>query len=79
MARSANRLRCRAERIKNLLDAPDADTWFGQRDRLLLALLYNTGARVSELSGMRVADVTLAVTPWVRLHGSKAACRTPVA
>jgi site-specific recombinase XerD len=55
--------------VHALLDAPDADTWFGQRDRLLLALLYNTGARVSELTGMRVADVTLAATPWVRLHG----------
>ncbi|MCP3713489.1 site-specific integrase [Paraburkholderia sp. CNPSo 3274] len=57
------------EEVHALLDAPDADTWFGQRDRLLLALLYNTGARVSELTGMRVADVTLAATPWVRLHG----------
>jgi len=57
------------EEVHALLDAPNADTWFGQRDRLLLALLYNTGARVSELTGMRVADVTLAATPWVRLNG----------
>ena len=32
-----------------ILDAPDASTCSGQRDRILFALLYNTGARVSEV------------------------------
>jgi site-specific recombinase XerD len=57
------------EEVDALLDAPDRDTWFGKRDRLLLALLYNTGARVSELTGLRVADVTIAATSWVTLRG----------
>ena len=46
-----------------------ADTWVGQRDRLLLTLMFNTGARVSEIIGVRVADVVLGPTSSVRLHG----------
>ena len=33
--------------IRALLVAPDANTWCGRRDRILLALLYNTGASVN--------------------------------
>ena len=44
-------------------------TWFSQRDHLLLALLYNTGARVSEIIGIRVADVVLDGVAFVHLHG----------
>jgi site-specific recombinase XerD len=44
-------------------------TWLGQRDQLLLMLLYNTGARVSEIAGVRVADVVLHDAPCVHLHG----------
>jgi site-specific recombinase XerD len=44
-------------------------TWTSQRDHLLLAMLYNTGARVSEIIGVRVADVVLDVTPCVHLRG----------
>jgi site-specific recombinase XerD len=45
------------------------DTWTSQRDHLLLAMLYNTGARVSEIIGVRVADVVLDGAPCVHLHG----------
>jgi len=44
-------------------------TWTSQRDHLLLAMLYNTGARVSEIIAVRVADVVLEASPCVRLHG----------
>jgi len=57
------------EQIEAVLAAPDASTWTGQRDRVMLATLYNTGARVSELIGMRISDLTLAPTAWVRIHG----------
>lgn len=57
------------EQIEAVLAAPDASAWTGQRDRVMLATLYNTGARVSELIGMRVSDLTLAPTAWVRIHG----------
>ncbi|SIT51581.1 hypothetical protein BN2476_1240042 [Paraburkholderia piptadeniae] len=57
------------EEICALLDAPNPNTWCGQRDRVMLATLYNTGARVSELIGIRVGDVDLDRSPSVRLHG----------
>jgi site-specific recombinase XerD len=45
------------------------DTWIGQRDRLMLTLMFNTGARVSEIVGVRVADVVLGPSNSIRLHG----------
>ena len=45
------------------------NTWSSQRDHLLLALLYNTGARVSEMIGVRVVDVVLDGAACVHLHG----------
>jgi site-specific recombinase XerD len=45
------------------------DTWTSQRDHLLLAMLYNTGARVSEIVGVRVVDVVLDGAPCVHLRG----------
>jgi len=47
------------EETQALLDAPDRTTFSGRRDAVLLATLYNTGARVSEITGLRVADVLL--------------------
>ena len=45
------------------------ETWTSQRDHLLLAMLYNTGARVSEIIGVRVVDVILDGGACVHLHG----------
>jgi site-specific recombinase XerD len=44
-------------------------SWTSQRDHLLLAMLYNTGARVSEIVGVRVIDVVLDGGACVHLHG----------
>jgi site-specific recombinase XerD len=44
-------------------------SWASQRDHLLWALLYNTGARVSEIIGVRVADVVLDAAACVHLRG----------
>ncbi len=44
-------------------------TWISQRDHLLLALLYNTGARVSEIIRVQVADVVIDGAACVHLHG----------
>ena len=55
--------------IEALLAAPDAATWTGRRDRVLLRLLYNTGARVSEAVGIVRGDVALGPTASVRLRG----------
>jgi site-specific recombinase XerD len=56
------------EEILAVIGQP-GDNWTSQRDHLLLATLYNTGARVSEIVGMRVADVVLDGAPCVHLHG----------
>lgn len=65
----------RAE-VRILLEAPDVTSWCGRRDRVLLKLLYNTGARVSELVAICVHDLELDVTPSVRLHGKGRKQRT---
>lgn len=51
-----------------VIDAP-SDTWIGQRDQLMLTLMFNTGARVSEIISARVADVVLGPTSSIRLQG----------
>ncbi|MFT4102047.1 MAG: tyrosine-type recombinase/integrase [Burkholderiaceae bacterium] len=56
------------EQMLAVIDAP-SDTWIGQRDRLMFALMFNTGARVSEIIGVRVEDVVLGPTSNIRLHG----------
>jgi integrase/recombinase XerD len=52
-----------------ILVAPDGSNWSGQRDRVLFALMYNTGARVSEAIGLRRVDVTLTPSRTVRING----------
>lgn len=52
------------------------DTWIGQRDRLMLTLMFNTGARVSEIIGVRVSDVVLGPCSSIRLHGKGRKQRT---
>jgi site-specific recombinase XerD len=44
-------------------------SWTSQRDHLLLAMLYNTGARVSEIIGVRIADLVIDGAACVHLHG----------
>ncbi|MEQ8730500.1 MAG: tyrosine-type recombinase/integrase [Marinovum algicola] len=50
-------------------EAPDPRTWTGQRDRVLFSLMYNTGARVSEVIGLKVGDVVGDGTMAAHLHG----------
>jgi integrase/recombinase XerD len=57
------------EEMAAVLSAPDATSWSGQRDRVLFALMYNTGARVSEAIGLRRSDVELAPSRTVRING----------
>jgi len=57
------------EEIEAILNAPDTDTWSGQRDASLLTMLYNTGARVSEIIAIKRSDVVDAHCSAVLLHG----------
>lgn len=57
------------EQVAAILAAPDQRTWSGRRDAVLLATAYNTGARVSELTALRVRDVLLDRQTAVHLHG----------
>lgn len=54
--------------IEALLAATD-DTWTGRRDHLLILLLYNTGARISELLALRVQDLVGTQAKQVELQG----------
>ena len=56
------------EEMAAVLGQPGS-SWSSQRDHLLLAMLYNTGARVSEIIGVRVVDVVLDGAACVHLHG----------
>ena len=57
------------QEINAILAAPDRNTWSGQRDAAMLATMYNTGARVSEITALRVRDVLLDRQTAVLLHG----------
>ncbi len=57
------------EEIQALLDAAKQSTWSGKRDWILLQMLYNTGARVSEATAINVAAIDLGDAPHVRIHG----------
>jgi integrase/recombinase XerD len=57
------------EEIEAILMAPDTTTWSGQRDVVLLTILYNTGARVSEVTALRYADAINPGCTAILLHG----------
>ena len=47
------------DEIEALINSVDTRTWSGERDHTMLLLLYNTGARVSEVTNLRRKDVDL--------------------
>ncbi|MCA1693353.1 MAG: tyrosine-type recombinase/integrase [Actinobacteria bacterium] len=55
--------------MKVLLAAPNRSTWLGRRDHALLALMIQTGVRVSELVGLRVCDVHLGTGHHIQVLG----------
>jgi integrase/recombinase XerD len=57
-----------AKEMQAIIDAPDLTTWSGLRDHTMFATLYNTGARVSEITGMKIMDLSLS-TPSIKIHG----------
>lgn len=57
------------EEMQAILDAPDKTTWSGRRDYVLLATLYNSGARVSEIISLRRVDFESTCGKAIYLHG----------
>ena len=57
------------EELEVLMDQPDRKTKLGERDHVLLALLYNSGARISEALQVRPNDIRLDPPTQVRLYG----------
>ena len=55
--------------VKAILAQPDRTTLSGQRDHALLALLYNTGARIDEVLSLTPAALHLDAPSQVRLLG----------
>jgi site-specific recombinase XerD len=58
----------RVDQVQRLLDVPDPSTAVGARDRVLLEVLYATGARVAEICSLDLAGLDLAQR-LVRLDG----------
>jgi len=55
--------------IKALLSSPK-NTHTGRRDRMLMSIIFDTGGRVSEVTGMKLRDVVYnASVPYVQFHG----------
>lgn len=63
------------EEMQAIIDAPNISTWSGLRDHTMFTTLYNTGARVSEITVMKIMDLSLS-TPSVRIHGKGRKDRT---
>lgn len=57
------------EEIEAIIEAPDLSTWSGRRNQVMLATLYNTGARVSEVTVLRQSDIDLNNKMIIHLHG----------
>ncbi|MGB0514531.1 MAG: tyrosine-type recombinase/integrase, partial [Wenzhouxiangellaceae bacterium] len=47
------------DQVDQLLNAPDPESVLGLRDKAILEVLYASGLRVSELAGLRLADLNL--------------------
>jgi site-specific recombinase XerD len=57
------------EQMKILLSQPNINSKKGLRDRTLIAILYDSGARVQELIDLKVSDIRLDSPPTIKLTG----------
>jgi integrase/recombinase XerD len=57
------------EEIDTILETIDRSHWCGRRDYALLLTMYNSGARVSELCGLRTDQISVGKNSYVHLHG----------
>jgi len=64
------------EAITAIVEQTDLSTPLGLRDRTMLILLYDTGARVQELVGIKLKDLRFGKTPTVTVLGKRNKIRT---
>ena len=62
--------------VDALITAPDLTRWEHRRDRAMILLAVQTGLRVSELTGLTCADVTVGIGGHVRCEGKGRKQRT---
>jgi len=58
----------REEMESVICSCPDK-TWSGKRDHIMISTMYNTGARVSEITALKVSDITFAHASYITVHG----------
>ena len=58
-----------SKEIQVLLDAPNPVDWSGIRDRAMLHICFAAGLRVSELTGLRLEDLSLHPHASILVHG----------
>ncbi len=57
------------EEVEAIINAPDRSTWSGNRDHTMFMTFYNTGARVSEITALRIIDVCMNKNAYVKIQG----------
>src|SRR6266536_867824 len=57
------------EEVDAILAVPDRSVWIGRRDYALLLTMYNSGARVSEMTTLKREQVRFGATTFLQLHG----------
>ena len=57
------------DEIMSVIAAPNAESRSGQRDQVMFATMYNTGARVSEIVGANIDDLRIGSTCTLRIRG----------
>jgi integrase len=57
------------EEMEAILASIDRTHWCRRRDYALLLTMYNSGARVSEISSLHQSHVTFGSKSYVQLHG----------
>ena len=57
------------DEVEALLAAPDRQTWLGRRDHAWLLVAFQTGLRLSEMTGLQRTDVVLETGAHIRCRG----------
>lgn len=57
------------DEMRTLLSQPTGNDWASFRDKVMLSVLYDTGARVQELVDLKISNVRLESPAVITLHG----------